>query len=237
LFAGVVSNYNTQDVDINSNHFEYLNSGVVLSKSTMPGNEVGPIRYNVVGNLFENIANEGFFVGSNTSQKSTNHISSLNTYTLVGNNMLDDTNPIAAVINFQTSGNRSITDRFSRTIGTIINGSTSFAQQVTSSSDLLAGSNLLLIELPYNQTGQTTSVYYNLIKSTESVIRNGELKITVNTLMATPEVNISDRFNYTGPNDGLTVFSVEYTVNNTIKIFYTNTGGSGNITYSYTQLQ
>jgi len=69
----------------------------------------------ITNNKFENIIKEAFYVGTDTT--ATNHISQYNVYYQVGNGITLDDNTSTeqyAVINFNSDGNKSIDDYFSR---------------------------------------------------------------------------------------------------------------------------
>jgi hypothetical protein len=249
LCYGIKSGYDMQDAVISNCEFDELNRGVVYCDSLASGNFTGPVRTRLVQNRFNDIEREGFYVGDNGNSLATNHISSYNVFTEVGNNINGDSNPVTPVINFLSPGNISsgdYIDRFrSLNSGTITTstvslgvGGSAYVDSEVVYSSAISSATVTLARFPFNGSEQSLSVKYNILKPASAIARKGELLINSSILSGTPTAEVTDTYRYTGSNDGNLVFSATLnTGTNAVVLSYTSSDSIGTISYKYSQLQ
>lgn len=249
LCYGIESSYDMQDAVISNCEFDELNRGVVYCESLASGNLTGPVRTRLVQNRFNDIEKEGFYVGDNGSALATNHVSSLNVFTEVGNNINGDEFPVTPVINFLSPGNISTGDYIDRfkslNDGTITTstvslgvGGSAYVDSDVVYSNAISSSTVTLARFPFNGSEQSLSVKYNILKPASAIARKGELLINSSVLSGTPTAEVTDTYRYTGSNDGNLVFSATLnTGTNAVILSYTSTDSIGTISYKYSQLQ
>ena len=249
LCYGVESSYDMQDAVISNCEFDELNRGVVYCETLASGNYTGPVRTRLVQNRFNDIEREGFYVGNNGNSLATNHISSYNVFTEVGNNINGDSNPVTPVINFLSPGNISsgdYIDRFrSLNSGTITTstvslgvGGSAYVDSEVVYSSAISSATVTLARFPFNGSEQSLSVKYNILKPASAIARKGELLINSSILSGTPTAEVTDTYRYTGSNDGNLVFSATLnTGTNAVVLSYTSSDSIGTISYKYSQLQ
>ena len=246
LYYGIKSNYDMQDSIIINSRFRNLNRGVVYGESVAVNNFTGPLRSRIENNKFYYIEREGIFVGRNTNNLPTHHVSAFNIFNNVGNNTNNDQNQVTPVITFQSQGNTSISDYNSR-YDTVNSTTTNYASTTTTVSGptyvtspgayagtIIVSSNpVLLSRFPYSSPTQSTIIDYNLNVSTTN--RSGELTVGIDVYGI---ASITDSYSYSGPNDGGVVFTVNLNNStNLVELYYTSPNYPGTITYRYTQLQ
>lgn len=239
---GIYSNSTAEDSLIENNRFVGLSRGISYGE-LLPLDTSGPVRSTITKNWFTNIAREGIFVGANNGVH-TDHLSSFNRFIEVGE-VLGTQTPI---IDFQTGGNRSVEDKFSRQDA--LNEPNLYANFMP----LIAGKsyreNSTVAEVAVTESQSTPNeitkfvvadsnafitVDYTLVQST--TVRTG--KVTIN-VSQTPSLNasVTDAYTYSGTSDGNVVFTVSVNnVTNTVTLGYTSLTSDGVITYKYNQLQ
>ena len=250
LYQGITSNYDTVDVYIENCRFRNLNRGIVYSEVIAIGNTVGPIRTKVSNNKFETIEGEAWYVGANTSSIPTNHLSSYNKFSEVGNAVNGDSSQVTSIVNFLTLGNSSVGDystRFEHVNST--STSMTFVQPIAGSAFIdatamhsksitLTASPIVLAKFPFNGTDQLTKVQYSLFQSNTGLARKGEIALNVAKVGYGSTSTITDSYSFTGPSDGGVVFSVALnTTTNVVSLGYTSNSADGIIKYKFSQLQ
>lgn len=252
FYYGIYSNYDIEDTVIVNNTFRNLGKGIVGAQLLGVGNSVGPTRTKIQNNKFFNIEQEGISFFDNTGQISSYTSSINNSFVEVGNNISGElsSDVKTAVIKFESQGNTSIGDFFTRF--DIVNAAPSgyyFKELITGNSyadrpevvvkNMISG----IVELsrfPIAIDTQAINVTYSLRRADggASVARKGNLLLNVSLVGSESIVTVTDNYSYTGPNNGLVEFSATAnTLTNTISLIYTNAGPStGSITYKYNQL-
>ena len=142
---------------ITDNRFSNLYNGVKFY--TIDANP-GPSNGIIVHNRFENIVNEGIYVGLNPDRIRSNHLSENNFFIQVGNGTtLDDytttSTDCTAIINYQSEGNKSINDYFHRR--TVANNTTA-SDTVFYYNPLVIGRTSINDESSYTATLYMTNV-------------------------------------------------------------------------------
>jgi len=246
LYYGIKSNYDMEDSIVVNSRFRNLNRGVVYAETVAANNFTGPLRSRIENNKFYYVEREGIYVGSNSINKPTHHVSAFNIFNNVGNNTNNDRNQVTPVISFLTQGNVSIGDYNSRydivnststnyaSTTTIVSG-TSYVQSpgAYSAQIILSTNNVLLSRFPYSSPAQSTRIEYNLNVST--TIRTGQLTIVIGVL---GDASLTDSYSYSGPDDGYVTFDASLnTSTNLVELYYTSPNYTGFLNYRYTQLQ
>ena len=246
------SDYDIQDVVIDSCIFRNSNTGIVGAQSLGAGNQTGPVRTKIQNSKFINIEREAIYFYSNGSNIPTHNISTQNTFQEVGNSSNGDFNPTTAILNFQSSGNRSINDYFDRF--DIINADTSnpnypyfrelvdghsYQENTSIVQHDIQGGIVLFAKFPIAVSSQSLKLQYSIRKAVANISRQGELHLNVSVTGDIPSVALTETYSYNGANNGMIEFSVSAnTLTNTLNLSYMNSGtGEGIISYKYSQLQ
>jgi len=254
LHYGIRSSYDIEDTIIERNRFENLYRGIVLGESRASGQQTGPKTSSIARNVFYLIAQEGILVSASgtTSTIYNNNISSQNTFNNVGNNSSrqspgqgDVGGQSSSVISFETFGNVSDNDYFSRFVA-INNTSTSanFIIPVAGHASVidhrvrsttLAATSSTGIFAKFAHSGAITNlrIQYHLTLNSPSVSRWGELFVVTTQGQV---VDITDNYKNYGANDGNVSFNASYSVlTNTISVTYSGNSYDGQITYQINQ--
>lgn len=253
--TSIKSDYDIVNIEIHSNKFKNVDTGVVFSKNLTNGvgSLNGPQHVNIHDNDFNIVNNQAVYVGNNYS--GSNYVKSYNnSYSNVGigyQNTNGDLSPVTDVITFKSFQNSSENDNFSRLIALntgsissfssimpVINGPCAFRTQTTTPLAISIGTSAYpMFVWPtinsygihgISSTGQTIEVDYTL--SIGSTTRRGLISVQVNNGVST----ITDNFTYSGDNDGNTTFSVDLSNSKAI-VIKANTNStlySGSLNYS-----
>ena len=246
LAYGIYSNYDIEDIVVDSCVFRNSNRGIAgLTTSTLA--QSGPVRTKIQNNKFEFIEAEGIYFGDNVNNNSAYNISTQNTFKEVGNNLRGDTSATTAVINFQSRGNRSIEDYFDRYRAMNADAGNNYYRRVLEGRvyeqhtgveeiSINTGTNTVT-KFPIAAVNQTIRMQYTMVKPL--VHRNGELTIQVAVTAIGPSVAVTDNYTYNGTNNGSIEFGYQTnTTTNTVSLLYTNLStAEGVIRYKYNQLQ
>ena len=250
LYYGIKSNYDIEDCIITKSRFRNLNRAIIFAESIASINVTGPLRTRIENNKFYYIEREGIYVGSNASNYPTHHVSAFNVFRNVGNNAGSDAVPVSPVINYQPPGNISIGDYTSRfdyinNTSTAITSLTSlfvdgisYIESVGVYTAAISDTpNTTLVKFPFSGYAQSTRIQYNVTKTASSILRTGELLINASYNGSTSTTVVTDRYSFSGANDGNIVFSATLnTTTNLVSLNYTSSDAIGSITYKYSQL-
>lgn len=247
LFYGIKSNYDIEETTISRSRFKNLRRAIAYKEFTIVGNNIGPLRSKFTHNKFTNIEREAILVG--TSLAPTNHSSEYNVFKEVGNNLNGDLNAVYNVINFQSQGNVSVGDYFSRFSS--VNSTSlpvSFKQMVEgksyidnpaviSTNTVASTSTVVLSKFPYSTEG-IIKVQYSVVKPPSGVSRKGEISINVSQIGVNTTATLTDSYSYNGSTDGGVVFTVGLnTATTTVTLGYTSPDNYGTISYKFSQFQ
>jgi hypothetical protein len=250
LYYGIKSNYDIEDCIITKSRFRNLNRAITFAESIASINVTGPLRTRIENNKFYYIEREGIFVGSNSSNYPTHHVSAFNIFRNVGNNAGSDAVPVTPVINYQPPGNVSIGDYTSRfdyinntsteitsLTSLFVNGISYVESAGVYTAAISATPNTTLVKFPFSGTAQSTRIQYNVTKAASNILRTGELLINASYNGSTSTALVTDRYSFTGANDGNITFSASLnTTTNLVSLNYTSADAIGSITYKYSQL-
>ena len=248
----IKSEYDIQDVVINSCIFRNSAKGFVGAQSLGVGNQVGPVRTKIQNSKFINIEQEAIYFYANTSGIPTHNISTRNTFQEVGNGGNGDFNPYTAVLNFQSAGCRSIEDYFDRF--DIINFDTTnpdypyfrelveghgYQENTSVVEHNIQGGVVLFAKFPIAINSQSLKLQYSIRKPVANISRKGDLHLNISMFGDIPTATITENYSFNGANNGQIEFSaIANTLTNTINLSYTNIGtAEGTISYKYNQLQ
>ena len=208
------------------------------------------MRSRIENNKFYFIEREGIYVGSNSTNYPTHHVSAFNVFRNVGNNAGSDAVPVTPVINYQTPGNVSIGDYTSRfdyinntstaivaATSLFVNGTSYVESSGAYTADISSTPDTTLVKFPFSGFAQSTRIQYNVTKTASNILRTGELLINASYNGSTSTALVTDRYSYTGSNDGNISFSANLnTSTNLVSLNYTSADSIGSITYKYSQL-
>ena len=256
LGTSISSNSDIINIKIYNNSFNNVDSGIIFSNNLTggQGSQYGPTYVGISGNDFNNINNQGVYVGQNLSGYSFIR-SSDNTYNNVGvgyNNSLGELQQSTDVITYKTFSNESNNDIFGRLIAInkqpltnftgsikpIVNGPI-ILQDVNSNggTSIPATSTQQLLVLPrgiYYAAGSTITTKYVRLNYTltrdGNLIRQGIFEVNINN--NTGDYIMDDKFTCTGNTDGDLVFSIELTRSDVVIINATNSGTLCEVDYS-----
>jgi hypothetical protein len=208
MYVGILATGTVMRPIIDRNIFSNLYRGVDFhTEDTQPG----PMNGIISKNRFENIVQEGIFVGYNPDNIPSNHISKENNFVQVGNGLgLDDsvtstTSGTTAVIVFQANGNESDADYFNRQsvansttdpdfyYNPLIVGRTSIRSGAAFTATLATESiNQPVAKICLNDVGQLVTIKYQL--SDFALSRKGTLSLN---LSAEGYSVVTDTYNFT----------------------------------------
>jgi hypothetical protein len=190
LYRGVQGTGTVIRTVMSNNIFSNLMQGVALySTDTLPG----PMNAHISQNRFENVVQEGIYIGENPNRYRTNHVSDNNFFIQVGNGLgLDDftTSEQYPVIYFGSQGNKSENDYFQRkTLGStntdasfyfnpLVMGSVYIKDSAMSTASLAVSTvDIPLVQIPITGKDQMVTMNYQL--SNPSLSRKGTLLINI----------------------------------------------------------
>jgi hypothetical protein len=242
LSRAIISDYDINDLVIKNSTFKNLDLGISFNENPAINNLDGPVKVSVENSQFENIKNQAWYVGTNSSGISTMMDSTKNTYINVGNQMAGDLAAVTPVISFLTTGNHSNNDRFSRK--RVINSTSTaaiFVQEVQGPAQIVNNQSFMhsvtdvttatLFKTGFDSVGQQIEVNYLLRKPVAQIKRRGKLLVNINT---NSTAVVTDQYSYTGASDGVLAFTAEVnTVTNTIFVNYNSIDADGTIEYQY----
>jgi hypothetical protein len=214
LYYDIKSNYDTNHIVIQNNSFKYSKYGVAFSTATNLLATTGPKYARLINNKFEEIENQGFYVGKNTTGEATNHVSENNAYVRVGNFGYNETaNTGTSVIRFDTNGNASVNDYFDRqrwhdqrfggnyTYYPLIEGRATIDLNSASTATLTASTSTTIMRLPITGYAQYLNVKYNCSGGT--IQKSGELHVYIRPGSTPSDVRLVDDYNASGSDGGL----------------------------------
>jgi len=217
LCAPVISNWDVKNIRFKENKFVGHQQGITFASDilgTCP-KQWGPRNVSIEDNHFENIEKEAIIAGNNTG--TNNHIvSENNTYVNVGNNLLGDLQPLTAILKFESHGNSSINDNFTRlwTAQTpagansrqrpVIEGTAQIRQKFTDRRILAASTQTqALVRIPFDGNVTSVDIGYTIQKA--SISRKGSISVVASN----DGVSLRDSYAVSGNNDGDILFSAE----------------------------
>jgi hypothetical protein len=116
LYYDIKSNYDVNNVVIQNSMFKESTYGIAFSTTTNVLATDGPTYNRILNNKFQDIYNQGIFVGPNLAGSPTFHVSENNSFVRVGDRgTYQGTSTVGtSVIRFATPGNASVNNYFGR---------------------------------------------------------------------------------------------------------------------------
>jgi len=220
LYSGVKSNYDIINTVIQNSKFYNLIRGVNFNDPKDAGADVGPRYARIMNNRFEDIEQEGIYIGDNGSPLGTYNISMNNQFYNVGNSSGDESTQVTPVITFINDTNASINDYFDRqewenkntTIGIykpLIGGKAVIDSSSPSYAVLNPSVDTKLFKFPFTNTSQHLNIKYIISCTNTQINRAGTLEIFVAAdVLSSQQGYINDNYSFTSLLDG----AIEWTI-------------------------
>jgi hypothetical protein len=217
LYYDVKSNYDTNHIVIQNNSFKYSTYGIAFNTATNVVATSGPTYARIVNNKFQNIYNQGIYIGPNQNGAPTNHVSENNSFIRVGDQgVTEGSNSVGtSVIKFETRGNSSVNDYFGRehfhnrnfgstyTYYPLIDGRTTIDLNSVSTATLAAFTSTTIMRLPITGNAQFLSLKYNCTSYDTTINKMGTLQIYIRPGATPSDVQLFDEYNMSGTDGGL----------------------------------
>jgi hypothetical protein len=203
LAIGVLGTGTVVTPSIRNSVFNNLKQGIVFrTDDTLQGPVNGYIAYN----RFQDIRQEGIFVGTNTNAMNSSHLSTQNYFARVGGLFLNEfttSSTVTSVISFFSGGNKTVDDYFARRAyadaltnitgfyyNPYVRGNTTIADSAVYTKSVSTGTNQF-VKIPLNGGHQKATVNYQLYNSGQS--RKGTI---VANITPTGDVSMFDTYTY-----------------------------------------
>jgi len=234
LYSGVKSNYDIINPIIQNSKFYNSVRGINFNDTKDVGATVGPRYARIINNRFEDIEQEGIYVGDSASSLGTYHVSMNNQFYNVGNGGGDESTQITAVITFIPDTNATINDYFDReewenknnTIGTyypLVSGKSVLDSNSPAYSLLNPSVVTTLFKLPLTSTSQNLNIKYTVKCVGTQLNRAGTLEIYVAAdVLSSDQYYVNDNYSYTSTSDGSLSWTIDvYTSYYTLSVEHT----------------
>ncbi len=203
LLVGVRGTGTVITTRITNNVFKNLDRGVLfLSQDTLQGPTNGYIAYN----RFEDIRQEGIYVGTYPNNKNGNNLSTQNSFFRVGNIFLNEfttSSSVTSVISYFSPGNKTVDDYFARRVyadsltnttgfyyNHYVKGNTTVADSSVRTLTITTGT-FGYVKIPLNASNQGVTVNYQLYGTPFS--RKGTISANVSPVGG---VALTDTYTY-----------------------------------------
>jgi hypothetical protein len=228
LYYDVKSNYDTNNIVIQNSSFTSSTFGIAFSTTTNVLATDGPTYNRILNNKFQDIYNQGIYVGPNLSGAATFHVVENNSFVKVGDR--GDTQGNSAVgtsvIRFATPGNASVNNYFGREkfhnlkLGTspdststyypLIDGRATIDLNSVTTATASAFTSTSIMRLPITGNAQYLQLKYTAMsaETVDNIQRFGTLQIYIRPgLDFSPtspnQVKLIDDYNASGSDGGL----------------------------------
>ena len=228
LYYDVKSNFDTNHIVIQNSSFTSSTYGIAFSTTTNVVATDGPTYNRMLNNKFQDIYNQGIFVGSNRTGAATFHVVENNSFVKVGDR--GDTQGNSAVgtsvIRFATPGNASVNNYFGREkfhnlkLGTspdststyypLIDGRATIDLNSVTTATASAFTSTSIMRLPITGNAQYLQLKYTAMsaETVDNIQRFGTLQIYIRPgLDFSPtspnQVKLIDDYNASGSDGGL----------------------------------
>ena len=228
LYYDVKSNYDTNNIVIQNSIFTSSTFGIAFSTTTNVLASDGPTYNRILNNKFQDIYNQGIFVGPNLSGAATFHVTENNSFIKVGDR--GDTQGTGtqgtSVIRFATPGNSSVNNYFGREkfhnlkLGTpadatstyypLIDGRATIDLNSVTTATATAFADTPIMRLPITGNAQYLQLKYTAIsaETVDNIQRFGTLQIYIRpgfdfSGSSPNQVKLIDDYNSSGSDGGL----------------------------------
>ena len=226
LYYDVKSNYDTNHIVIQNSSFTSSTFGIAFSTTTNVLATDGPTYNRILNNKFQDIYNQGIFVGSNLVGGPTFHVSENNSFVKVGDrgNTQGTSTVGTSVIRFATPGNASVNDYFGRekfhnqykgttstyTYYPLIDGRATIDLNSVTTATASAFANTAIMRLPITGYAQYLQLKYTAIsaETVDNIQRFGTLQIYIRpgfdfSGSSPNQVKLIDDYNSSGSDGGM----------------------------------
>lgn len=210
LLTGVLATGTVLTPSINNSIFSNLNRGIEFNTSdTLHGPLNGYISYN----RFQDILQEGIYVGVNPNGKNSSTLSTQNYFSRVGGLSLNEfttSSSVTSVISYFSAGNKSVDDYFARRAyveslnnfnnfyyNPFVRGTTTIADSAVYTKTVIAAhsgaqsTNTFITYVPLNDSTQMVTINYQLASTNQS--RSGSIRANIDS---NGNTSITDTYNY-----------------------------------------
>ena len=223
LYYDVKSNYDTNHIVIQNSSFADSKYGIGFSTTTNVEATSGPTYSRMINNKFQNIEQEGIYVGPNPSGAATHHVSENNSFIRVGDEGTEGSaSNGTAVIKFATPGNASVNDYFGRqtfhnaamlisstaTYYPLIDGRATIDLNSVSTATLTAAPGIdtafsitPIMRLPITGTAQHLTIKYQCVGS--GINKAGTLQVYIRPGATPSDIQLVDDYNVYGADGGV----------------------------------
>ena len=226
LHYDITSNYDTNHIVIQNSSFSQSKYSIAFSTVTNLLATSGPTYARIINNKFQDIYNQGIYVGENSTGVPTNHVSENNAFVRVGDQGTEEgsTSLGTSVIKFVAKGNASVNDTFGRQqyhdkkLGTsptststyypLIDGKATIDPNSASTATLAAlawvdtaFTATPIMRLPITGNAQHLSIKYQCVGT--NINKSGTLQIYIRAGATPADVQVADDYNIYGTDGGL----------------------------------
>ena len=230
LYYDVKSNFDTNNIVIQNSSFASSIFGIAFSTTTNVVASDGPTYNRLLNNKFQDIYNQGIFVGANRNGAPTFHVVENNSFVRVGDqgDNIEGTSTVGtSVIKFVTSGNASVNNYFGREkfhnskLGTpadiwstyypLIDGRATIDLNSVTTATALAFADTPIMRLPITGNSQYLQLKYTAIstETVDNIHRFGTLQIYIrpgfnfDPTTSPNQVKLIDEYNSSGSDGGI----------------------------------
>jgi hypothetical protein len=226
LYYDIKSNYDVNNVVIQNSMFRESTYGIAFSTTTNVLATDGPTYNRILNNKFQDIYNQGIFVGPNLAGGPTFHVSENNSFVRVGDRGTYQGTSTAgtSVIRFATPGNASVNDYFGRekfhnqykgttstyTYYPLIDGRATIDLNSVTTATALAFADTPIMRLPITGNSQYLQLKYTAMstETVDNIHRFGTLQIYVRpgfdfSGSSPNQVKLIDDYNSSGSDGGI----------------------------------
>ena len=229
LYYDVKSNFDTNNIVIQNSSFTSSTYGIAFSTTTNVVATDGPTYSRMLNNKFQDIYNQGIYVGPNLSGSPTFHVIENNSFVKVGDQGNTQGNSAlgTSVIRFATPGNASVNNYFGRekfhnlklgdpadstsTYYPLIDGRATIDLNSVTTATAIAFADTPIMRLPITGNSQYLQLKYTAIsaETVDNIQRFGTLQIYIrpgfnfNPTTSPNQVKLIDDYNSSGSDGGL----------------------------------
>jgi hypothetical protein len=229
LYYDVKSNFDTNHIVIQNSSFTSSTYGIAFSTTTNVLATDGPTYTRILNNKFQDIFNQGIFVGSSRTGAPTFHVIENNSFVKVGDQGTAQGNSSVgtSVIRFATPGNASVNNYFGREkfhnlrLGTapdststyypLIDGRATIDLNSVTTATASAFADTPIMRLPITGNAQYLQLKYTAVsaETVDNIQRFGTLQIYIrpgfnfNPTTSPNQVKLIDDYNSSGSDGGL----------------------------------
>lgn len=187
ISVGVASDYDVSNIEIDSNQFDGLESGVLFGLNLLGVSPsiTGPVKVDITNNTFDNVYKFAIWGGYNTGEIPTYITSQNNKFFNCGNDgSLDlEENQQFPVVVFQAPGSKSVGDQFSRTEANLSGVTGQIVPEIFGHVSYFQPLSARSITLPVQSFPTTIAVVPKVVEA--------EVKVVLDYVARQPDLNVT----------------------------------------------